>query len=273
MLKRSIPASGELLTVVGCGTWQTFDVGTSDAERRPLLAVLRTLLDSGGTVIDSSPMYGRAEAVTGNLVADLKARERAFIATKVWTTGQAEGAAQMARSMRLMRADPIDLIQIHNLVDWRAHLKTLRDWKASGRVRYLGITHYTASAHADLEAIMRTEAIDFVQVNYAMDDRAAERTLLPLAVERGIATLINRPLGQGGLVKRLSRRPLPDFASEIGCETWSQLALKYLIANEAVTCVIPATRNPEHMKSNAMAGSGLLPDAPMRKRILAAAGL
>ena len=273
MLKRPIPSTGELLPVVGCGTWQAFDVGASTAERRPLLAVLQKLLECGGAVIDSSPMYGRAEAVAGDLLSELEVRESAFIATKVWTTGREEGMAQMARSMQLMKADPIDLIQIHNLVDWRTHLKTLRDWKANGRVRYLGITHYTASAHADLEAIMRSEAVDFVQVNYAMDDRAAENRLLPLAVERGIATLINRPLGQGSLVRRLSHTPLPGFASEIGCENWAQLALKYLIANEAVTCVIPATRNPEHMKSNAMVGSGQLPDAAMRRQILVAAGL
>jgi diketogulonate reductase-like aldo/keto reductase len=273
MLKRPIPSTGEMLPVVGCGTWQTFDVGTSAAERQPLRTVLQTLLDNGGAVIDSSPMYGRAEAVSGDLVSELEARERAFVATKVWTTGQREGVAQMSRSIQLMRADPIDLIQIHNLVDWRTHLKTLRDWKASGRVRYLGITQYTASAHADLEAVMRSEAIDFVQFNYALDDRAAERSLLPLAIERGIATLINRPFGQGAVVRRLNRTPLPAFASELGCEDWTQLALKYLIANEAVTCVIPATRNPEHMKSNAKAGSGPLPDAAMRKHILAAAGL
>jgi len=262
-----------MIPVVGCGTWQTFDVGASAAEGRPLLGVLQALLDAGGAVIDSSPMYGKAEAVAGDLIAALKARERMFIATKVWTQGREEGIAQMSKSMQLMKVDAIDLIQIHNLVDWRTHLKTLRDWKAGGRVRYLGITHYTASAHADLEAVMRAEPIDFVQVNYAMDDRAAEQSLLPLAVERGIAVLVNRPLGQGSLVKRLSRTPLPDFASEMGCTSWAELALKYLIANEAVTCVIPATRNPAHMKSNALVGCGPLPDTSMQKRILAAAGL
>jgi diketogulonate reductase-like aldo/keto reductase len=273
MLKRPIPSTGELLPVVGCGTWQTFDVGTSDADRRPLSMVLQALFDGGGAVIDSSPMYGRAEEVAGDLLTTLKARPRAFVASKVWTQGKDEGVAQMLRSLQRMQADPIDLMQIHNLVDWRTHLTTLRDWKERGRVRYLGITHYTASAHADLEAVMRAELIDFVQVNYAMDDRAAENSLLPLAAERGIATLINRPLGQGGLVRRLSRTPLPGFASELGCTDWAQLALKYLLANEAVTCVIPATRNAEHMRSNAKAGVGPMPDAALRKRILAAAGV
>ena len=179
----------------------------------------------------------------------------------------------MSRSIQLMRADPIDLIQIHNLVDWRTHLKTLRDWKASGRVRYLGITHYTASAHADLEAVMRSEPIDFVQVNYALDDRAAERSLLPLAIGARHCNPYQPALRTGRRGQATYRTPLPAFASELGCEDWTQLALKYLIANEAVTCVIPATRNPEHMKSNAKAGSGPLPDAAMRKHILAAAGL
>ena len=273
MLKRLIPSSGELIPVVGCGTWQTFDVGTAAADRQPLRGVLEELLHAGGSVVDSSPMYGKAEGVAGDLIEELKARTQIFAATKVWTQGREEGIAQMSRSMQLMKANPIDLIQIHNLVDWRTHLKTLRAWKEEGRVRYLGITHYTTGAHPDLEAVMRAEPIDFVQVNYAMDDRAAERSLLPLAIERGIAVLINRPLGQGSLVRRLSQTPLPAFASELGCATWAELALKYLIANEAVTCVIPATRNPAHMNSNADAGSGPLPDLALRKRILAIAGL
>lgn len=273
MLKRLIPSSGELIPVVGCGTWQTFDVGTAAADRQPLRGVLEELLHAGGSVVDSSPMYGKAEGVAGDLIEELKARTQIFAATKVWTQGREEGIAQMSRSMQLMKANPIDLIQIHNLVDWRTHLKTLRAWKEEGRVRYLGITHYTTGAHPDLEAVMRAEPIDFVQVNYAMDDRAAERSLLPLAIERGIAVLINRPLGQGSLVRRLSQTPMPGFASELGCTNWAELALKYLIANEAVTCVIPATSNPAHMKSNGGAGSGALPDLAQRKRILAAADL
>jgi diketogulonate reductase-like aldo/keto reductase len=273
MLKRPIPTTGEMLPVVGCGTWQTFDVGPSPSQRLPLHNVLRTLFNGGGTVIDSSPMYGRAEGVVGDLVAELDARDRAFIATKVWTRGRDAGIAQMTQSLRFLKASPLDLVQIHNLVDWQTHLTTLWDWKTRGQVRYIGITHYSVSAHADLETVMRSEPIDFVQVNYAMDDRAAEQRLLPLAAERGIAVLVNRPFGEGTLIRRLSRQPLPAFASELGCGSWSELALKYILANEAVTCVIPATRQPEHMASNARAGSGRLPNAELRRRILTAAGV
>jgi diketogulonate reductase-like aldo/keto reductase len=273
MLKRAIPSSGELLPVVGCGTWQTFDVGASTAARTPLLAVLHALLDGGGSLVDSSPMYGKSEAVVGDLVAGDGLRDKTFLATKVWTRGRDAGIAQMSRSMQLLQTTCIDLMQIHNLLDWQVHLKTLRDWKAKGTVRYVGITHCYASAHGELEAIMRNESIDFVQVNYALDDRAAEGSLLPLAAEKGIAVLINRPFGEGSLLRRLNSRPLPDFAAEIGCTDWAGLALKYLIANEAVTCIIPATRQPAHMQGNTRAGTGDLPDTGMRRRILAAAGL
>ena len=272
MLKRPIPSSGEMIPVIGLGTWQTFDVGTSAAAREPLGQVLEALFGGGGSLIDSSPMYGKSEGVVGDLLAERGARNRAFVATKVWTRGRQEGIAQMARSMDLLKTQPLDLMQIHNLLDWQTHLATLRDWKASGRVRYIGVTHYSTSAHADLAAVMRNEPLDFVQFNYALDDRAAEQTLLPLAAERGIAVLINRPFGEGALIRRLSHQLLPDFAGEIGCTSWAELALKYLIANEAVTCIIPATRQPGHMKSNARAGWRPLPDAEMRRRIVTAAG-
>jgi diketogulonate reductase-like aldo/keto reductase len=267
-----MPSTGEMLPAIGCGTWKTFDVGASVSERGPLSDVLRVMFEGGGSLIDSSPMYGRSEEVVGDLVdLDKKPADGVFIATKVWTRGREAGAAQMSRSMALLKAKPLDLIQVHNLLDWRTHLATLRDWKAAGKVRYIGITHYSASAHADLEAVMRSESIGFVQVNCALDDRAAEQRLLPLASERGIAVLINRPFGEGALLRRLSRRALPSFAAEIGCANWAELALKYLVANEAVTCVIPATRQPGHMASNVAAGTGRLPDADMRRRILAAA--
>ena len=273
MLTRAIPATGELLPVIGCGTWRAFDVRMASGQRGPLREVLRTLFDGGGAVVDSSPMYGRAEAVVGELVEDLDARPRAFVATKVWTEGREAGIAQMARSVQLLRAGPLDLVQVHNLVDWRTHLATLRDWKAAGRVRYIGITHYKTAAHADLEAVMRSEPIDFVQVNYALNSRAAAGSLLPLAADRGIAVLVNRPFGMGALVRRLSGLPLPGFAADLGCASWAELALKFVLAHPAVTCVIPGTCQPAHMAGNIRAGSGPLPDADLRRRMLEAAGV
>lgn len=273
MLTRPIPSSGEQLPIIGCGTWQTFDVAAIQAEREPLRGVLHALIDGGGRLIDSSPMYGRAEGVVGDLVARDDLRAKTFLATKVWTRGRLDGIAQIERSMELLQSPVIDLIQIHNLLDWKIHIDTLRYFRTEGSLRYIGITHYRDDAHGDLEAIMRAEKIDFVQVNYALDNRAAERTLLPLAKEHGIAVLINRPFGEGNLIRRLARKPLPDFASELGCTDWAELALKYLCANEAVTCIIPATRNPDHMAANARAGSGAMPDAKMRERIVAAAGV
>jgi diketogulonate reductase-like aldo/keto reductase len=272
MLTRTIPSSGEQLPVIGLGTWQVFDVGPSGAEREPLAGVLHALVDGGGRLIDSSPMYRRAEGVAGDLVEREKLRRHVFVATKVWTKGREDGIAQMERSMALLRSPVIDLMQIHNLLDWKIHLATLRTWKEQGRIRYIGITHYRSDAHADLEAIMRAETIDFVQVNYAIDDRAAEKSLLPLAQERGIAVLVNRPFGEGGLLRKLAKTPLPAFAAELGCKDWSSLALKYLCAHEAVTCIIPATSKAAHMAANAAAGSGVLPDAGMKKQILTAAG-
>ena len=273
MLKRPIPSSGELLPIIGCGTWQTFDVGNSAAARAPLREVLSALVENGGSLIDTSPMYGTSEKVVGDLVAEGDLRARTFIATKVWTQGREAGAAQMARSAALLKSGPVDLIQIHNLLDWKTHLATLRAWKDENRVRYIGITHYHAGAHDDLAAVMRAEKVDFVQFNYALDDRAAEGTLLPLAAERGVAVIANRPFGQGDLIRRLRGRKLPDFAADLGCTDWAGLALKYIAAHEAVTCIIPATRQPDHMRSNARAGSGPLPDADLRRRILAAAGV
>ncbi len=273
MLKRPIPATGEMLPAVGCGTWNTFNVGPEPAKRAPLRDVLQRLFDGGGAVVDSSPMYGRAEGVAGALMQEMGARDRAFVATKVWTHGRDAGLAQLARSHALLQAPVLDLAQIHNLVDWQAHLPSLRAAKERGEVRYIGITHFKTSAHAELQAVMRSEPIDFVQVNYSLADRAAEKALLPLAAERGIAVLANRPFGKGGLVPRLNRHPLPGFAAELGCAGWAELALKFVLAHAAVTCAIPGTRDPKHMASNARAGSGKLPDADMLRRIVAAAGL
>ncbi|MBV9568023.1 MAG: aldo/keto reductase [Hyphomicrobiales bacterium] len=271
MQRRKIPSSGEELPVIGLGTWQGFDVGESADQRAPLAGVLDALFESGGSVIDSSPMYGAAEGVVGDLLAQAKpARAKSFIATKVWTRGRDAGIAQMRQSMKLLRVSRLDLMQVHNLVDWRTHLATLREWKRERRIRYLGVTHYDSSAYGELESIMRSEKLDFVQLNYALDDRAAEERLLPLAAEHGIAVLVNRPFGGGGLLRRLRDRPLPSFAGEIGCESWGQFLLKFVLANPAVTCAIPGTGKPEHMRENARAGFGNFPDAAMRARMVQA---
>jgi diketogulonate reductase-like aldo/keto reductase len=230
------------------------------------------LLEAGGSVLDSSPMYGRAEAVTGRLLSESGQRNQAFVATKVWTQGRAAGIAQMEESLRRLGAERIDLMQVHNLVDWQTQLATLRAWKAEGRVRYIGITHYTASAYAELERVMQRERPDFVQLDYSVADRAAEQRLLPLATVLGIAVIVNQPFGGGGLLRSLLSRPLPPFGADIGCRSWAQLLLKFVLAHPAVTCVIPGTGRPEHMRDNVQAGFGAYPDAAMRARIIAAAG-
>jgi diketogulonate reductase-like aldo/keto reductase len=217
-------------------------------------------------------MYDPAEGVIGDLLAEMKARDKAFIATKVWTRGLSEGVTQIRESFGLLRTDPIDLIQVHNLLDWRVQLETLRALKQEGRIRYLGVTHYTESAYADLEAVMRGESLDFVQFNYSIADRAAERRLLPLAAERGIAVLINQPFGGGELLGRLLGKPLPDWAGEIGCTSWPQILLKFVLGHPAVTCVIPGTGKPEHMRDNVAAGMGIVPDAAMREKMVKSLG-
>lgn len=266
---RLIPSTKAPLPVIGVGTWQGFDVGAAAAERAPLAQVLDVLLAGGGSVIDSSPMYGRAEAVTGDLLAQATGRDKAFVATKVWTRGRAEGIAQMERSMALLKTPKIDLMQVHNLVDYAVHLETLRGWQAEGRVKYIGVTHYTSSAYRELEAVLRKEKLDFVQLNYAMDDRAAETTILPLAADRGIAVLVNRPFGGGGLLRTLKDRPLPAWGSDIACTSWAQILLKFIIAHPAITCAIPGTAKPEHMADNMNAGRGPMPDAAMREKMAA----
>jgi diketogulonate reductase-like aldo/keto reductase len=270
MLERPIPSSGEQLPVIGCGTYRGFDVRSESAAHKRLHEVLAALFAADGSVIDSSPMYGKAEAVAGELLTQSKAHTKAFIATKVWTRGREAGIAQMENSFKLLRTNRIDLMQIHNLLDWKTHLPTLRAWKEAGRIRYLGITHYTASAFADLEAVMRAERLDFVQLNYSAVDRAAERRLLPLAAERGIAVIANYPLASGSAPRAVSSRPLPDWAAEIDCTSWSQLLLKFVVSHPAITCAIPGTGNPEHMADNARAGFGRMPNEAMRARIAAA---
>ena len=268
MIYRSIPSTGEAMPVIGLGTWRAFDVGVVAAARRPLGEVLRLLLDSGGRMIDSSPMYGRAEAVTGDLLAETGARARAFLATKVWTAGRESGISQMQRSAELLQTEVIDLIQIHNLVDWRAHLATLRRMKEEGRVRYIGITHYTTGALPELARILNSEpGIDFVQLGYSLATRAAECELLPTASARGVAVIVNQPLERGTLFRHFRGCALPDWASECDCLSWAQLFLKYILAEPAVTCVIPATGNPDHMNDDLGAGFGRLPDTTQRQQI------
>jgi diketogulonate reductase-like aldo/keto reductase len=273
MYTRPIPATGAALPVIGCGTWRAFDVEGTPEERDRLGGVLRALVQAGGSVVDSSPMYGRAEAVVGALIRAAPADDKVFVATKVWTSGKAAGIAQMQRSMQLLGGDRIALMQVHNLLDWRTQLATLRQWKLDGRIAYLGVTHYSASAHGELETVMRAERLDFVQLNYAIDDRAAERRLLPLAADRGIAVLVNRPFGGGSLLRNVAGRPLPGWAADIDCRSWAQILLKYVISHPAVTCAIPGTGSPEHMRDNALAGSGALPDASLRTRMVASLGL
>lgn len=272
MLTRTIPSSGEALPVVGIGTWQTFDIGDDPAALEQRRQVLEILFAAGGKVVDSSPMYGRSEYVAGRVLAsmgtgELGARDKAFIATKVWTNGAAQGAAQMRQSAKLLHAPVIDLMQIHNLVDWRTQLKTLRAWKEQGRFRYIGLTHYTDSGLDDLAAVIRREQVDFVQFAYSIDVRAAEQRLLPLARERGVATLINRPFGSGGLFGRIAGRALPEFAAELGIASWAQYFLKFILAQPGVTCVIPGTGNPAHARDNVAAGAGILPDVAMARRM------
>jgi len=269
MQRKPIPSSGEPLPVIGCGTYRGFDVRPAGAAYDRLRSVLDALFAAGGSAVDSSPMYGKAEAVAGELLAESKAHDKAFIATKVWTRGSEAGITQMQDSFRLLRTERIDLMQVHNLVDWKTHLPTLRQWKEAGRVRYLGITHYTSGAFADLAAVMRAEPLDFVQLNYSAMDRAAERRLLPLAADRGIAVIANYPLASGSAVRAVNSRPLPGWAAEIDCTSWAQLLLKFVVSHPAVTCAIPGTGNPAHMADNARAGIGRMPDEAMRVRIAA----
>lgn len=269
MLKRAIPKTGEALPAIGLGTWKVFDVAETPASLKPRREVLNGLFDAGGTLIDSSPMYGRAEGVCGALLAEMNAHGRAFIATKVWTEGRERGIAQMRESLRLFRAKRIDLMQVHNLVDWRTHLATLRDWKAEGLVRYVGITHYTPSAYHDLASIIAREDIDFVQLAYSIATREAEEHLLPLCAERGVAVLVNRPFETGGLFRKTRGREVPEWATAFGGTHWATFLLKYVLAHPAVTCAIPATANPEHMREIALAGDGRLPSEAERARMRA----
>jgi diketogulonate reductase-like aldo/keto reductase len=271
MRTRPIPSTGEPLPVVGIGTWRTFDVGGSLSERAPLEEVLALFRERGGRVVDSSPMYGRSEGVVGEIAEKLGATESFFLATKVWTTGRQKGVEQMERSARELRKRRIDLEQVHNLVDVKTHLATLRSWKEEGRIRYLGITHYSEGAYADVERLLSTEKLDFLQINYSLAETEAERRLLPLAAERGVAVIANRPFGGGEALRVASGSDLPGWAAELGCRSWAQLFLKWILGNPAVTCVIPGTGRRRHLEDNLGAAEGPLPDESARRRIAQAA--
>ena len=265
-LSKKIPSTGEALPVIGVGTWQTFDAGNDASARAPLRELLRLL---NGNLIDSSPMYGSSETVAGDLIAELGMRDKLFVATKVWSNGRDAGIAQMETSFRRLRVQRMDLMQVHNLADVATHTKTLLDWKDNKRIRYIGITHYTSSAYAEVERAMRTRHYDFLQINYSLAENESERRLLPLAQELKMAVIANRPFAEGALFRRVKGKPLPPWAAELGIASWAQYFLKWIVSHPAITCAIPGTGNPKHMMDNLGAGHGPLPDASERKRMAA----
>lgn len=266
-ITHAIPSSGERIPVIGMGTSRTFDAGSDPAMMAQLGQVLQAFFANGGTVIDSSPMYGSAEMVVGKLLKTIPDKGNLFAATKVWTYGRQSGIDQMRKSMQLMGVGVMDLMQIHNLRDWKIHLPTLREWKEAGNIRYIGITTSHGRFHTELMQIMRTEELDFVQFSYNIGNRTVEDSLLPLAADRGMATLINRPFQRGSLFRKVKGKRLPEWASEFDCETWGQFFLKYIASHPAVTNVIPATSKVHHMVDNMGANFGRLPSPSLRKRM------
>jgi diketogulonate reductase-like aldo/keto reductase len=267
LIRKAIPASGEEIPVIGLGTWQTFMVGDTEEELAPLREVLRSFVELGGRVIDSSPMYDPAERVTGTLASELGVIDDLWVATKVWTEGAGAGRAQMEQSMADLRRSTIELMQVHNLVDVEVHLDTLQTWKEQGRFRYIGITNTAAQRYPAVEALLDDERLDFLQINYSLAERDAAERLLPAAREREIAIITARPFAGGRLFPLVQNRPLPDWAAEFDCATWSQFFLKYIVSHPAVTCAIPATSNPRHLRDNMGAGIGRLPDPTTRRRM------
>jgi diketogulonate reductase-like aldo/keto reductase len=267
MLTRAIPATGEKLPVIGLGTWQVFDVGADAAARSPLRDVLRTFFGAGGRMVDSSPMYGASESVVGDLCAELAICEPLFIATKVWTSGREAGIQQMETSLKRLRVERMDLMQVHNLADVATHTKTLTDWKAKGRVRFIGITHYSTSAYAEVEKWLKTGQYDFLQINYSLAERESAVRLLPLARERKIAVIANRPFAEGAMFRRVRGKAVPEWAKEAGMATWAQYFLKWIVSHPAVTCAIPGTGRADHLADNLAAGTGPLPVEALRARM------
>ncbi len=267
LITRPIPHSGERLPAIGLGTYQVFDVATAQLPGTELKDVLRRFTELGGKVVDSSPMYGDAEAAVGTLATALNGRSSLFYATKVWTSGREAGIRQMEDSSRLMQSKVIDLMQVHNLLDLKTHLPVLRDMKKTGRIRYLGITHYHAGAHAELEKLVKTGDFDFLQINYSLDEPEAENRLLPACADSGTATLINRPFSQASLFSKVRGKPLHPWCADLDCTSWAQFFLKWIISHPAVTCAIPGTRLVRHIEDNMGACVGHLPDVAMRKRM------
>ena len=268
MARRIIPSTGELLPVIGLGTSRVFDTNLSEKSLNPRKEIVKALLDHGGSLIDTSPMYGRAEEVTGKIAQDLKINDRLFLATKVWIEGKEAGEIQMNASSKKLNKTVIDLMQIHNLLDWKTHIKTLYEWKEQGKINYIGISHFRSNAFNQIEKIITKERIDFAQFNYSLEEREAEKRLLPLCREKGVATLINRPFMRGKLFKAVARKKLPSWAYEYNVNTWSQFFLKFILANQAVTTVIPATSNPAHMIDNLIGGIGPIPEVGLQKKMV-----
>ena len=269
-LRRKIPGTNEQLPVIGMGTADTFNVGKGAEEREPLVEVMAMLLQRiPNAVVDTAPSYGSAEAVTGDLLQSANARGKVFVATKI-STSAANAMAQFTSSRAALHSDSVDLLQVHNLIDWRDNLKLLRQWKEQGKTRHIGITHYREDAHEQLAQILRSEKLDFLQVNYSLAERNAEKTLLPLCQERGVAVLVNRPFQDGRLFSAVKGKPIPDWAGEIDCDSWGQLFLKFIVSHPAVTTAIPATSKPKNMADNLGAAFGRMPDTRERARIAAA---
>jgi diketogulonate reductase-like aldo/keto reductase len=268
LIQRPIPSSGELLPVMGMGTSRTFDTAADAESLATLTEVMQAFLDGRGTVVDSSPMYGNAETRVGDVLRAMEKPPKLFTATKVWTTGREQGIAQMEESARRMNVQRFDLIAVHNLQDWQTHLNTLKNWKKEGKVRYIGITTSHGRDHEELLQIMRSQPLDFVQFSYNIQDRVAEQALLPVAQDRGIATMINRPYQRGALFGKSRGHELPDLAAELDCSSWGQFYLKFILGHPAVTCIIPATAKAQHMADNMQANFGRLPDAAQREEML-----
>ena len=267
MARRIIPSTGKLLPVIGLGTSRVFDTNLSEKSLNPRKEIVKSLLDHGGTLIDTSPMYGRAEEVTGKISQDLKVNDRLFLATKVWIEGKEAGETQMKESSKKLKKAVIDLMQIHNLLDWKTHIKTLYDWKEQGKINYIGISHFRSNAFSQIEKIITKEQIDFAQFNYSLQEREAEKRLLPLCKEKGVATMINRPFMRGKLFKAVAKKKLPSWAYEYNMNTWSQFFLKFILAHPAVTSIIPATSNPAHMVDNLFGGIGPIPEVDLQKKM------